>query len=128
MHIAGIPGCISSEYAAEADSIVMVSLSLHYFSPDGVSKEGISLNSKDFSPAEIVAALHVGGEGAAERAKDAEPYKHQMAGYQGNDILRELQRMQAKLVKKRPKQEDDSGGGGSGGLPRVVKGKVSFGK
>lgn len=87
--------------AAEAGSIVMVSLSLHYFSSDGVSDDGISLNDKSFSPAELIAAMPIGEEGAEEQEADVLPFKNPLAGYQGNEIIRELKRMQAKQAKKK---------------------------
>jgi hypothetical protein len=117
------------EEKAEAGSMVMVSLSLHYFSHDGVNEEGISLNNTNFSPAGIIAAMHVGEDGAAARAENTEPYKIPMAGYDGNFILRDLERMLAKMKKtKSPAATAIDKGSGSGGLPRLVKGKIAFKK
>ena len=115
------------EEKAEAGSMVMVSLSLHYFSHDGVNEEGISLNTTEFSPAGIIAAMHVGEDGAAARDKNTEPYKIPMSGYDGNFILHDLERMLAKTKKKKIPAIKDKGSG-SGGLPRLVKGKISFKK
>lgn len=117
------------EEKAEAGTMVMASLSLHYFSHDGVNEEGISLNNTEFSPATIIAAMHVSEDGAAARAENTKPYKIPMAGYDGNFILQDMERMLAKMKKKKsPAAMSKDKGSGSGGLPRVVKGKVSFKK
>lgn len=115
----------TTEEKAERGNIVLVSLSLHYFAHDGVNEDGINLNNKSFSPAAIIAAMHVGEEGVPETANA--PYKLPMAGYDGNELLRAFERVQAKLKKKHAILDKKPGSGVSG-LPLVTKGKVSFGK
>jgi hypothetical protein len=113
------------EEKAENGNIILVSLSLHYFSSDGVNDEGISLNSKEFSPAGIIAAMHVVSNGTEEApTTGALLHKYPRAGYNGNELLRDFQRLQAKKKKKTGVVKDE--GLGSGGLPLVPKGKVSF--
>lgn len=87
------------EEAAEANSIVLASLSLHYFSPDGVNENGMLLNDKSFSPAELIAALHIGEDGAEPQDSGALP-KHPLFGYKGNELLRDFKRAQSKAEKE----------------------------
>ena len=86
------------------------------------------MNSKEFSPAGIIAAMHVAGNGTEDApTAGALRNKYPMAGYNGNELLREFERQQAKQKKKKGVMLKD-GVLGSGGLPLVPKGKVSFGK
>ena len=92
-----------SEVALPAGSIVMVSASLHCFGMKGIDGEPLSLNGKEYSPAEIIGAYGIDGEMKEEiefknEAKKeiahekAFPNRHRLINYRGEEILKEIAR------------------------------------
>ena len=85
------------ENKAEQGTILLVSFSVHYFSPDKIDSLGLSLNNSALSPGGIIAARHIGDDGAPVTASadigDLPPYR-------GNDIMDDFARMLEKAKKK----------------------------
>ena len=82
------------------------------------------LNDKEFFPAAIVAALHAPEVEEQKERKESESMKLPLAGYEGEDILREMERLKLKESKKKRDK-----GGGNGGMTNLsAGGKVFFGR
>lgn len=86
---------------AEKGSIVLVALSVVFYAPDGIKRDGIVLNDKNFYPAAIVAALHAPDGADGSENVDTGSYRLPLPGYNGAEILRELERLQLKESKKK---------------------------
>lgn len=90
-------------------SIVMLSVSLHYLGASGMVEQPISMNTKEFSPAEIVAAFHVpvseaGDKQTPEQATQAveeEMLKRfPLNNYRGEELKKKIQKMRVQQEKK----------------------------
>ncbi|ADY53096.1 hypothetical protein Pedsa_2552 [Pseudopedobacter saltans DSM 12145] len=86
---------------AEKGSIILVALSVVFYAPDGIRRDGIVLNDKSFFPAAIIAAFHSPYTANGKENKETDSYRFPLAGYQGEDMLRELKRLQLKESKKK---------------------------
>lgn len=71
-----------------AGCIVFVCMSLHYYTEDSLVGRRY-LNGKDWSPAEILTAFHA-GEGNTDDDSAGALEKEPLAGYRGNELLRNL--------------------------------------
>lgn len=80
------------EKLAERGTIVMVSFSVHYFTTDGINEFGINHNNIELSPAGIIAAKHIGDDGAPA---DASRFKNPLS-YRGNEIMSDFAKKLAK--------------------------------
>ncbi len=107
---------------AEKGSIVLVALSAVFHTPDGIRHDGIILNDKDFFPAAIVAALHTPAMADGKENPETGSYRLPIFGYQGADILRELERLQVKESKRKKGKGSET----NGMDPPVQRGKVFF--
>ncbi|ADY50976.1 hypothetical protein Pedsa_0394 [Pseudopedobacter saltans DSM 12145] len=94
-----------SDVALPAGSIVLVSASLHCFGMKGIDGEPLSLNGKEYSPAEIIGAYRIDDEvkveveakvrgGTADQTvpEKAFPNRHRLTNYRGEEILKEIAR------------------------------------
>lgn len=110
-----------SEIALPAGSIVLVSASLHCFGMKGIDGEPLSLNGKEYSPAEIIGAYRmaeeVKNEDKPEETIDNETVpkytssnRHRLINYRGKEILQEIA-----LKRKRDKKYQE----------RLVRNKIS---
>ncbi|ADY54051.1 hypothetical protein Pedsa_3521 [Pseudopedobacter saltans DSM 12145] len=98
-----------SDVALPAGSIVLVSASLHCFGMKGIDGEPLSLNGKEYSPAEIIGAYRIDDEVKVEDEAKAEnevksgtadqtvpekafPNRHRLINYRGEEILKEIAR------------------------------------
>ncbi len=88
-----------SEVALPAGSIVLVTASLHYFGMKDINGEALSINSKEYSPAEVIGAYSIAAEAQSEAsaedsvAKDmADQKRYPLTNYRGKEILNEIVR------------------------------------
>ncbi len=96
-----------SDVALPAGSIVLVSASLHCFGMNGIDGEPLSLNGKEYSPAEIIGAYKIDeavkvevkneiesrGETADQTiSKKTFLNRHRLINYRGEEILKEIDR------------------------------------
>lgn len=100
-----------SDVVLPAGSIVLVSASLHCFGMNGIDGEPLSLNGKEYSPAEIIGAYKVDSpvkvevktkneveneaeDGTADQtiSKKTFPNRHRLINYRGEEILKEIGR------------------------------------
>ncbi len=107
---------------AESGSIVLVALSVVFHAPDGIRRDGIVLNDKDFYPAAIVAAIHAPEMADGKENRETGYYRLPLPNYHGGYILRELERLQLKESKKKK----DKGGGNDEIAGSSSSGKVFF--
>ncbi len=121
-----------SDVALPAGSIVLVSASIHCFAMNGVDGEPLSLNGKEYSPAEIIGAYKIDGavkvevktknevESKDETAdqtisKKTFPNRHRLINYRGEEILKEIGRKrkrdkkyQAAIAKEKIKAAEET--------------------
>ena len=101
------------DMALPAGSMVLVTLSLHYYGLKDVAGEAQSVNSREFGPAKIIGAYRMDEEVEAEGTQGEEPNRHPLSNYQGKDILDEIIRKRKKdktyqAMLRRKEQEEIS--------------------
>jgi hypothetical protein len=112
-------------------SILLVSASLHYSGLTDVSGQAQSINSKNFSPAEIIGAFHIPKEESAQPVEAAkeEVKRYPLDNYRGQEILSEISKKKSKnsssqalkpktLMEKTPDKKET--------VPEVPIGKVFY--
>ncbi|WP_026904903.1 hypothetical protein [Pedobacter glucosidilyticus] len=79
-------------------SILLVSASLHYSGLTDVSGQAQSINSKDFSPAELIGAFHISEEESTQLVETAEEerMRYPLDNYRGEEILKEINKKRGK--------------------------------
>jgi hypothetical protein len=79
-------------------SIVLITASLHYSGLTDISGQAQSINSKDFSPAEIIGAFHIPKEESAQPVEAAkeEVKRYPLDNYRGQEILKEINKKRSK--------------------------------
>ena len=88
------------EEKAREGNILLVSLVVRYFAPDGHDQDGISLNNKDLNPAGIIAARHVNIIAAGEDSDAPWSNRDDIAVYNGNSILEKFKNIQSQFKVK----------------------------
>src|SRR5690606_18773037 len=91
-----------SDVVLPAGSIVLVSASLHCFGMNGIDGEPLSLNGKEYSPAEIIGTykvdspvkdeVKVTGGSADQKVAESNPNRRRLTNYRGEEILQEIAR------------------------------------
>ncbi len=117
-------------------SIVMLSVSLHYFGASGMLKQPIGLNSREFSPAEILAAFHIPvGETmepeqgqATEATVDEEMKRFPLSNYLGAELKRRVQKMKEQHEKKHGKPVAKQPAAAPRNIFELPKGRIVFKK
>lgn len=121
------------EVTLPAGSIVLVSVSLHYFGGKDVDGERLGINSVACSPAEIIGAYRVEDEVKDEVEEETVSNRHPLINYRGKEILDEITRK-----RKRDKKYQASLAGEkiqevisepiAGGMKLPIVGKVFYKK
>lgn len=94
------------EEVLPSGSIAFVSASLHYYGASGMVEEAISLNSRECSPAELLAAFKVPpAESETDNddsavAGDGTLNRFPLNNYRGREILKDLQKLRQQQQKK----------------------------
>ncbi|HTN22029.1 MAG TPA: hypothetical protein VL125_16235 [Pelobium sp.] len=121
------------EEVLPAGSLAFLSVSLHYFGPSGMAEAPISLNSKECSPAELLAVFKVplrGEENTAESSERiAEATKRfPLNNYRGGEILKDLSKLRQQGEKKSAKSVADKTGVTEASGFVLPKGKIDVGR
>jgi hypothetical protein len=100
------------DVALPAGCIVLVTVSLHYYGLKDVSGVAQSINSREFSPAEIIGAYRIDDGVQTGEAEGKENSRHPLTNYYGRDILDEIIRKRKKdktyQARLRQKEQEES--------------------
>jgi hypothetical protein len=121
------------EVALPAGSMVLASVSLHYFGLKDVAGDAQQINSKEFSPAEIIGVFAITDvePSVAENVATDENRRHPLSNYYGQEILKEIarKRKRDKGYQARLKQKEQVGTNGKSAVtPDLPMGKVFYRK
>jgi hypothetical protein len=117
-------------------SILMLTASLHYLGASGMVEQPVSMNTKAFSPAEIVAAFKIPvsavGEPEVQQQKDAADEeimkRFPLNNYLGEELKRKMRKMREKQEKKHGKQAEEKQVQAKLAVFEMPKGRVALKK